>query len=364
MRTLCYYVSDYGAGHATRSIALIRALLSSYPSLRIIVKSDGPFAFLARSLCDPRVTVMRYRNDISIPLIPSIEAVDIDATESLLCEWHETWDSYIAREVQFCREEGVSLILSDIAPQPFLVADDVGVPSIAISNFSWDAIYEHLLPGRSGCVSDMRSAYSRASLACILPFHIPMTAFKKSVSVSLLVRAVTVPRQQMRERLGFSEEDRVIFFNPRCPPDQLKPDFFRELARERSIRIVMPSAYAADHPHIIPLPPDETESQNWIGMCEGVVTRCGYSTVSEAVQAHVPLIVWERPGFCEDMAIASTIRRLGIGMALEYRQIRSLDWILSLQKIPLYKQHYERTGTEYTNNGSEEILTHLKEFIL
>ncbi len=152
MYTICYYVSDYGAGHATRTIALIRAILSSYPSLRIIVKSEGPFTLLSRSLCDPRVSVMRCQNDISVPLIPSTEAIDVDATENLLREWHETWDSYIAREVQFCREEGVSLILSDIAPQPFLVADDVGIPSIAISNFSWDTIYEHLIPECSRCV--------------------------------------------------------------------------------------------------------------------------------------------------------------------------------------------------------------------
>lgn len=363
MRTICYYVSDYGAGHATRTIALIRAILSSYPSLRIIVKSEGPFALLSRSLCDPRVSVMRCRNDISVPLIPFTDAIDVDATESILREWHETWDSYIAREVQFCHDERVSLILSDIAPQPFLVADDVGIPSIAISNFSWDTIYEHLIPGCSPCVSDMRSAYSCASLACILPFHVPMTAFKKCVSVNLLARAITVPRQQMRTRLGFSLDDRVVFFNPRCPPDHLSPDLFGEVSRERSIRIVMPSAYAAAHPHIIPLPPEETESQNWIGMCDGVVTRCGYSTVSEAVQAQVPLIVWERPGFIEDQAIASTIRRLGIGTSLEYQQIRFPDWISALPDLPLYKQHYERTGTEYSNNGSEEILSHLKEFI-
>lgn len=180
MKTICFYISDYGFGHATRSIALIRKNLSHNTDVRIIVKSEGPYDLLRQSLQDPRISVIRGRNDISVPLNPATDAVDVDKTRILLTEWQESWPDYIAREVRFCKNEGIDLILSDIAPQPFVVADDLGIPSVGISNFSWDYIYEHLVPEMTGLGTLLSHAYSRATLACTLPFTIPMNAFKKN----------------------------------------------------------------------------------------------------------------------------------------------------------------------------------------
>lgn len=362
MPAFCFYVSDYGLGHAARSIALIRKILSRFPRSRIFVKSDGPYDLLARSLSDPRVMVIRCRNDICVPLLPDTDAVDGDRTRDLVPGWIESWNSYVAEEARFCTRHSIDLILSDISPQPFLVASDLKIPSLAVSNFSWDTIYHHLFPEMSGAVDIMRSAYSKATLACVLPFHVPMDAFPRKVSVSLLARDITASRHAMRERLGFSAQDTVVFFNPRGAFGRPDEDLLT-LATRHSVKVLMPSGYPAVRDLIIPLPVGEAESQNWIGMCDCVVTRCGYSTVSEAVQAKIPLVVWERPGFIEDSAIASAIRDLGIGTVLDYTMIRSLDWIAELPGIHRYKQHYERIDPKYVNNGSKDILSHLQECI-
>jgi hypothetical protein len=362
MKTICFYISDYGNGHATRSIALIRKILSRYPDSCIIVKSESPFDLLSKSLQDPRISVIWHRNDISLPHIHATDAVDVDKTRILLGEWQESWPDYIAEEVRFCKEHGVDLIISDIAPQPFLVADDLGIPSVGISNFSWDTIYQHLVPEMAGFIKRLSYAYSHATLACVLPFHVSMPAFRKTVPVGLLSRDITVPRDLMREQQGVNKDDTLVFFNPRCQVDQLGLDFFKTISHE-SVRIVVPSAFAVRHSQIIALPAHETESQNWIAMCDLVVTRCGYSTVSEAVQAKVPLVVWQRPGFIEDAAIVADIQRLGVGRSYEYDQIRSLDWIAELLEFSRYKQHYVHIDPNYTNSGSEDILSCLQEFI-
>ena len=238
----------------------------------------------------------------------------------------------------------------------------LGIPSVGISNFTWDRIYQHLVPEMTGFIDNVRSAYSCATLACVLPFHVPMNAFRKTVPVSLLSRDVTIPRYLMREQLGLNDDDTVVFFNPRCPVDQLGQYFFKTYSME-SIRIVIPSAFAPRHSQIIALPANETESQNWISMCDLVVSRCGSSTVSEAVQAKVPLIVWERPGFIEDKAIVADIQRLGVGRSYEYKQIRSLDWIADLSELSCYKQHYVHIAPNYKNSGSKDILSCLQEYI-
>jgi uncharacterized protein (TIGR00661 family) len=363
MPTFCFYVSDYGSGHATRSIALIRRILSRIPDSHIVVKSDGPYDLLAGSLHDPRVSVIRCRNDITVPLHPATEMVDSNRTCDLVHAWIESWNSYITHELQFCKDHSVDLILSDIAPQPFLVASDLGIPSIAVSNFSWDSIFSPFFPDGSEDIRCIRSAYTRATRACILPFNIPMDAFPRKTHVNLLAREITTPRDAMREQLGLSKDDTVVFFNPRTAFDYRDTQDLLDRVPRHSVKVIMPSGYPAVRDRIFPLPADESESQNRIGMCDLVVTRCGYSTVSEAVQAKVPLIVWERPGFVEDGGIVSAIRHLGIGTSLEYKQIRSLDWIAELPEIQQYKQHYEGIDPIYLNNGSEDILTHLQECI-
>lgn len=66
MKTICFYISDYGYGHATRSIALIREIVDSCDDVNVIVKTSGPYKFTKKSLHHPRVSAIRCRNDIGV----------------------------------------------------------------------------------------------------------------------------------------------------------------------------------------------------------------------------------------------------------------------------------------------------------
>jgi len=45
MKTISFYISDYGYGHVSRSIALIRDIVNSNKDINIIVKISGQFEF-------------------------------------------------------------------------------------------------------------------------------------------------------------------------------------------------------------------------------------------------------------------------------------------------------------------------------
>ncbi len=115
---ICLYLSDYGYGHATRMVALIRALLRVAPHLSLIVKAHTTFDLLRASLPYPNVAVVRRRNDFGIlnhadsPVCP-----DRAGTATALEKWMDGWDEYVAEEVNFCRAHGVRLISSDVPPQ-------------------------------------------------------------------------------------------------------------------------------------------------------------------------------------------------------------------------------------------------------
>ncbi len=98
-------------------------------------------------------------------------------------------------------------------------------------------------------------------------------------------------------------------------------------------------------------------------MCDCVVAKCGYSTVSEAVQARVPLLVWKRDGFIEDEAIASRIERLGIGQTVN----SALDGIDRCrdghESVQAFKENYDTLKGQYSRDGIPAVLRVVGEMI-
>ncbi len=350
MVTFCYYISDYGYGHATRSIALIRALINRVPDSHIIVKSDLPFPLLHRSLQHPRITVIRCRNDIDFVVHSDAPVINREQTFRNVMSWMNSWDSYMGRELQFCRENRVDVIISDIVPQSFLVAEELGIPGIAVSNFSWDTILEHLYADYDP-IEQVKSAYRSASLALVLPFHTGMDVFPRRQEVGLLAREQQFSRLQMRLRLGIPDSTALIFLggggnHPLHQVHNLLSGV------PTGIRFVVPTGSLSTSSQVIQIPPDETESQNWIGMCDLVVTKCGYSTVSEAVQAQIPLMVWKREGFIEDHIIAGTLEKEGLGVTINYADINSGSWQTSLSEIRKKTERFDMPYPQYKNSTS------------
>lgn len=310
MKTICVYTSDYGYGHAARDIAIVREIIAKNQDFSVIIKTSGPYEFVRKSLSDLRITVIRCQNDISFPNIEGTSGIDREKTRVAFLQWMDSWDAYISSECTFCREHRIDLIISDIAPQPFCIAEKLGIPGIAVSNFSWDTIYEHLFPGMAE-IDSIRNAYHKASSVCVLPFEIGMDAYPGKINIGLISRKISVPRQVMRRQNGIGNDELLIYVGQVPQPDGFSIPC---AARGKGVRFLVPSGQSCRDPSVISIPHEETESQNWLAMCDIVITKCGYSTVSEAVRARVPLIVWKRDGFIEDEAIAGKIEHCGIGM--------------------------------------------------
>lgn len=104
-------------------------------------------------------------NDVGAILDPESFSVDRKRTEDLLRAWMESWDDYLLREENFCREEQIDCILSDITPQPFIISESLSL-DIAISNFTWYAVFSALF-GRVEEIDMLRAAYQHADLALV-----------------------------------------------------------------------------------------------------------------------------------------------------------------------------------------------------
>ena len=141
MRSVVFYISGHGFGHAVRTGEVIRALQRLRPEWRIVVRTRAPRHMLPEGI--------QYSESEFEPVVIEREAgvvIDAEATLAELRGFLGRQDEVLAREVAFVREQNAELIVADIPAIAGDIAYETGVPCVGISNFTWDWIFEPYAP--------------------------------------------------------------------------------------------------------------------------------------------------------------------------------------------------------------------------
>jgi|WetSurSiteA1Bulk_404760.scaffolds.fasta_scaffold00797_3 uncharacterized protein (TIGR00661 family) len=346
---ICFYISDYGYGHAARDIAIIRRILIDC-NANIFVKSEGPYRFIEQSL--PNATAVKTRNDIDLAYIKNSVVLDKAETEKRLNSWLLSWDEYISNEIAFCSKNNIDLILSDIVPQAFIVADELGLPGVGISNFTWHYIFFNIF-GKTDAVTSLEKAYARGEMALVLPFNEKMSLFKRRIPIGLVSRYQTMDRSAMRKKYNIGEDELLVYIGVGRSMDTAFLKEMKDSIHPR-VRFLLSSGLCSPLKNAIKIPAEETETQDYIAMCDLVVSKTGYSTVSEALKARVPMLLFRREGFKEDCLIADEIKRLGIGDEISEPTFLDGGWIDKLDQMEEYRGKFEDLDDRFKRDGASE----------
>ena len=338
---ICFYTSDFGYGHAARDIALIRELQETLHA-EVVVRTGSPAEFMSRSL--PDVEVLQGPNDPGVVMDGA--AVDRERTLAAVEQWLSSWEGYIASEKAFLQDRQIDLVLSDIAPQPFLAAEELGIPSLGISNFTWHLIYTHLF-GKTELTDRVAEAYRAASGALLLPLHEPMMVFRDRREVGLVARAVTRDRAEIP---GLPPGRPLVYIGG---GQSLDPAAFRGIRTALSgCTLLVPSW--TDIPGAVRIPPGETETQDWIAACDLVISKPGYSTISEAIQAGVPMALFRREGFAEDEFLIGGVEGMGIGREVPAAAVLDGSWAEGLESLMGLRENFDKIDGIFKSNGTKE----------
>jgi len=338
---ICFYTSDFGYGHAARDIALIRELQETLHA-EVVVRTGSPAEFMSRSL--PGAEVVQGPNDPGVVMDGA--AVDRERTLAAVEQWLSSWEGYIASEKAFLHDRRIDLILSDIAPQPFLAAEDLGLPSLGISNFTWHLIYTHLF-GETEWIDRMAEAYRAASGALLFPLHEPMMVFRDRREVGLVARAVTRDRAEIP---GLPPGRPLVYIGG---GQSLDPAAFRGIRTALSgCTLLVPSW--TDIPGAVRIPPGETETQDWIAACDLVISKPGYSTISEAIQAGVPMALFRREGFAEDEFLIGGVEGMGIGREVPAAAIIDGSWAADRESLMGLRENFNKIDGIFKRDGTKE----------
>jgi hypothetical protein len=319
-----YYISGHGLGHASRSCQIINALRRRHPEIAVEVVSSAHPWFFAGFL-DPSVPVRRLSLDLGVLQRDSLvmeEAATLEAYRNFL----PLRQQLVAAEVASLRTDGISLVAADIPAPAFAAAAAAGIPSVAISNFSWDWIYAGLAekyPGYDDVVAAVGSDYARAELLLRLPFYGDFPAFRRIEDLPLVARQARRPAAEVRRALGIADGMRVglISFGgfglqdfDSAPLAQLHDwVFLTETGLGAAVDNVR--AVAADHYY-----PD------LVAAADVVITKPGYGIVSEAIAGGTAVLYTARGDFREQALLVAALHRYTRAREIGNDELRRGEW--------------------------------------
>jgi L-arabinokinase len=312
-------LSGHGFGHVTRTANILEDLCRTRPASLLVITSAPqslwPVSLRARTMewiadpCDAGVTQV---DDLS---------VDLAATQREVAAWDA------GRNVQLAHIAGrlarhrssLGLIVGDVPPIAFDVAEALDVPSVAIANFSWDWIYDEL--GLSCAAETARRAYGKADLLLELAPAAPMPAFARRRAIGTAGRDARARRTRARAALGVAPSERLALLSFRgstlstlaLPPPR------------EGWRFLAAAPAGGRRSDLLVIPPD-MEFLDALAASDVVVAKTGYGILADCAATGRPLLWVPRAGFPEDRVLEAWLATQPWARRLEREALTSGTW--------------------------------------
>jgi L-arabinokinase len=278
--------------------------------LTVEVRSGAP-----RWIFPPEVNYEPLSFDVGV-IQPDALRVDARATLEQAAALAVASGSLVCGEAAFLRQVGARLVVVDVPAVPILAARAAGLPSVAISNFSWDWIYAPYIaaaPRFRWLGEWLRDVYGQADLLLRLPFFGDLSAFLAVEDLPLVSRPPSRSRAAVRADLGITERTIAALlsfgglglerFDP-APLAELQRYTFVASPQEISPGLPLP-------PNVRLLPTEQENFVNLIAASDVVISKPGFGIVANCLTLQVPLLYTEREDFVEFEVLVEGLERYG-----------------------------------------------------
>ena len=318
LSSILYYITGHGYGHAVRSNQVIRSLKKARPDADIQVRTTAP-----KWLFPKTVGYSRQAIDVGIVQRDSLE-MDLDATLQTCRLMHKNAPRLVDNEIAFVRDHDVRLIIGDIPPLCFEIAACAGVPSVAITNFTWDGIYSAYLkehPEFEPLIDEMKQWYAKATLALTLPYPCDMNVFPLRDPIPWIARVSELQKNEARKKFSLPRPATVVMLSfgglglQRLPWDQLKRmrDYvFLTTADERKV-----------DGNIVILSDAQRHYEDLVRAVDVIVTKPGYGIVADVIAHQVPMLYTDRGEFPEYRKLVEALDHCAIAGFISQTELLS-----------------------------------------
>jgi hypothetical protein len=262
---------------------------------------------------------------------------DLAATVRALEQFLPFDPAEVTARAEELRRQDCQLVVCDIAPLGIRIAQEAGVPSVLIDNFTWDWLYQ----GFSDKALNEFNLYLQ-SIFADATYHIQAQPVCQSgpaaLSAAPVSRKIKMPSHEVRSRLGLSDSRKVVLITAGGVPKNYA--FIDKLKRVTDIHFILPGTAETEtlQGNLILLPEYSAYFHpDLINAADAVVGKVGYSTIAEIYQAGVPFGYVARPENREMQPLVDFIESHMHGMAItdaEFLSGRFTEYLEKLLRIP------------------------------
>ncbi|XWN52055.1 hypothetical protein L0P96_13005 [Anoxybacillus flavithermus] len=361
MKTIAYYISDYGFGHAARSVALIRHLLAMEEDLKVIICHSFALHFLRESLKgENRVAFRTIETDIGYVLRKDSIEPDIEKLNVEYEKYLKKWNFLIEQERDFLQTNKVDFVISDISAFPFEAAYTLGTPSLGISNFTWHTAYQGLIA--DPLLEPLKEAYEKMTFFFSLAgSQEPDWGMKGTKQFGFFAREVDENEvHRIRKLVNPTSEKFVVFFGLGMKIDIEQLECL-PMWDSRNCLFIVSSNVQVQKPNVFSIPKDYIESQNYIAAADLVISKPGWGIVSEAVCARKPLLILDRQTMKEDQNTISFLKTNHLCKTITWDEL--CQFVINEEFIDELQSQHTHDGGFFGNQTdiiSKEILRVLR----
>jgi hypothetical protein len=336
---ILYFITGHGYGHAVRSATIINHFSEH---VNISIKTAVPLSFFTREIRRP---FTYFEGNYDCGCLQS-DSVSVDVEKTLVAYTGIDAENRIkiSEEIRWCRENNISCIVSDITPFAFDVAFYCGIPSIAVTNFTWYDIYREYCQRNSSFKSvldGIRRSYSRADLLLALSPPLPMRYFRNRKIMPVVGRTGVADRLLFEKQYGIDSSRKIAliyvgeFGLSRARWERLESCSNWEFFGLQHLKNA-PSNY-----HEIP---DSTlDYPDMIAAADCVISKLGYGVVAECMINRTPILYLPRTNFAEFPVLEDAVRKWGGGRSISSELFFTCDWREILQEMTFPELPYFTT---------------------
>ena len=302
MRTIVYYVSGHGFGHARRTAEILRSLTARDPDVRVIVRTSAS-AQIFRNI--PNVTVADPPHPID-PGVVERDTLTIDPTASLerLQSTLHNAPQFVESEAAFVRSQEPAFVAADI---PFLagdIAQAAAVPCIGVGNFTWDWIYEPFVTTdeHRALIQQVRASYAKFDSLLHLPLGHDVTCFRQVIELPLVASRPRRRHTEIHQRLGLAPNDtrpRILMAMRGGVDEQTLAHAARQ-SPDMLFLLPLPASRLPSNMIAIDANAGDLDFTDLLTISSAVVSKVGYGILADSIAANVALLYPRREGFRED----------------------------------------------------------------
>lgn len=304
--TVAFCISGHGFGHASRQVEVINALGHLRPDVAIVLYTVASRWLLDRTITVP-VRVEAMACDTGAVQKDSLE-LDVPATLAAAQAFEEAADGHADTLARAFTAADTRLVVCDAPAMPFTAARLAGIPAVAVTNFTWDWIYDDFTsdhPGYEDLTGRLQARYAQASAAWRLPMHGGFQSFSTVLDMPWVARRSTRDPADTRRTLGI-DDARPLALLSFGGYGVAEWDLSRHAGAP--YRLVV-SGGASNDPEQLPadaiaIARDDLQArglryEDLVAACDLVVSKPGYGIVSECVANRTALLYTDRGRFRE-----------------------------------------------------------------